>query len=125
MGVDETGPPIYWTGWLLDWWGQPLHYWTDGTHYRITSCGYDGKPGGVGLDYDLTSEDLPTYQASKERHKRARLPQDTRPTFAQFLSDRRQPHRAGSGRMMALISVLAGIVTFFLAFWTIGRGSPP
>ncbi len=40
---------------VLDGWRRPFEYSTDGTNYTVTSFGRDGKPGGVGLDCDLTN----------------------------------------------------------------------
>ena len=116
--TDETGAP-------LDWWRRPLHYWTDGTQYRITSYGRDGKPGGVGLDYDLSSDDLPK---DASRHTSTspwswQLPQQSTPTFWQFVSDRGEFANTGSGGMMAVLSVLAGAVAFVLGFRTLGRSA--
>jgi hypothetical protein len=39
-----------------DGWGRPFLYTKSGSHYRVTSYGRDGKPGGVGWDADLTSD---------------------------------------------------------------------
>jgi hypothetical protein len=45
---DEKGRP-------LDGWGRPFLYSTDGAKFVITSLGRDGKPGGLGLDCDLST----------------------------------------------------------------------
>lgn len=113
--VDETGTP-------LDWWGRPLHYWTDGTHYRITSHGRDGRPGGVGLDYDLSSDDLPA--ADQDADRRPELPREATPTFGQFVTHGGEGGNSGSGRSMVLMSMLAGVAAFVLAFRTIGGTAP-
>jgi general secretion pathway protein G len=39
----------------LDTWGQPLDYQLQGRSYTLVSYGRDGKPGGVGLDADLSN----------------------------------------------------------------------
>lgn len=109
--VDSRGEPI-------DWWRRPLHYWTDGTHYRVTSYGRDGRPGGVGLDYDLSSDDLESGRTST--HAWPRIPKQATPTFRQFLSDRGDERYPGSGRMMALMCALAGLVAFVFGFVTLG-----
>ena len=120
--VDETGAPV-------DWWHRALEYWTDGTHYRITSYGYDGKPGGLGLDYDVSSDDLDEDEGSQAMRRWAGLPRETTPTFRQFASDRGlirtvASHMHGSGRMMLVTSILAGVVAFILAFRTMGATAP-
>jgi hypothetical protein len=45
---DERGRP-------LDGWGRPFLYSVEGSEYVVTSLGRDGKPGGVGLDCDLSN----------------------------------------------------------------------
>jgi general secretion pathway protein G len=64
LNFDEEGE-------IRDGWGRPIMYTTDGTNYVAYSLGYDGKPGGVGVDRDLTSKDTTS------------LP--VRPTFGQLL----------------------------------------
>ena len=58
-------------GQWLDGWGRPYLIESGGGNVVVTSLGRDGKPGGVGLDIDLTSD---------ETH-----PLDFQPTFGQFL----------------------------------------
>ena len=58
---------------LLDGWQRPFDYSTDGKNYAVTSFGRDGKPGGFGLNHDLTSANP--------------YPHDAIPTFAQFIGD--------------------------------------
>lgn len=41
-----------------DPWGNPLVYEVKEGHYHIASFGADGKPGGVGVDADVTSDNL-------------------------------------------------------------------
>ena len=110
--VDENGTP-------LDSWRRPVRYWTDGTHYRITSYGLDGKPGGVGLDYDLSTNDLGKHQALQGT---LALPRQARPTFRQFMTDR--GIGSGSGRMMFLTSVLTGVLALVLGFRATGGTAP-
>ncbi len=55
----------------IDGWGHPMVLSTNATNLVVTSYGRDGKPGGIGLDYDLTTEN--------------RDPKEARPTFKQFL----------------------------------------
>ncbi len=119
--TDENGTP-------LDWWSRPLHYWTNGTHYRITSYGYGGKPGGVGLDYGLSSDNLTSNQVSQAGRSGVALPRQARATFRQFVTDRgdyaRRYHFHGSGFGMVLTSMLTGAIAFVLAFLTIGGTAP-
>ena len=42
-------------GQLLDSWNQPFEYSIQNNNYVLTSFGRDGKPGGIGLDCDLTN----------------------------------------------------------------------
>lgn len=87
----ESGPP-------LDGWGRPFTYSVDGTNYTIVSLGRDGKPGGVGPDYDLSNVPQP--------------PKDACPTFAQFLFN---PLARG-----VLFTCLAcGIAAFWLSVKTV------
>lgn len=57
-------------GWM-DHWGNPLTSSVEGNTLLVTSYGRDGKPGGRGLDHDLTSANPNPYAAI--------------PTFKQFL----------------------------------------
>ena len=41
----------------LDAWGRPILYSVDGAQFTLASFGRDGKPGGVGLDADLSRPD--------------------------------------------------------------------
>jgi len=43
-------------GVVYDGWMHPFAYRVQGTHPLVISYGEDGKPGGVGLDTDLTSD---------------------------------------------------------------------
>jgi hypothetical protein len=56
-----------------DGWNRPLFVSNTGTSCVMISYGRDGKPGGKGLDCDLTSKDWE--------------PQEATPTFSQFLHD--------------------------------------
>lgn len=91
----------------LDGWGRPFVYVIEGDRYMITSLGRDGKPGGIGLDSDLSTTDLPIKEAS--------------PTFGQFI---RLPLARG-----ALVTCLAcGVLTFVVSLTVVkpselrGRG---
>lgn len=52
-----TGPYVKDPRSLNDPWGNPLLYSldADGKHYHVVSLGADGKPGGSGVDRDLTA----------------------------------------------------------------------
>ncbi|MFP2958959.1 type II secretion system protein GspG [Myxococcus sp. 1LA] len=39
----------------VDPWGHPYVYWMNGSSGAVISYGADGKPGGTGLDADLSS----------------------------------------------------------------------
>ena len=41
---------------LLDAWDRPFAYATNASTYVLTSLGRDGRPGGAGLDTDLSSD---------------------------------------------------------------------
>jgi general secretion pathway protein G len=57
----------------VDGWGRETLLVREGTNCLVVSYGRDGKPGGRGLDCDLTSERL--------------HPEEAKPTFAQFWSE--------------------------------------
>lgn len=39
----------------VDPWGHPYVYWMDGSSGAVVSYGADGRPGGAGVDADLSS----------------------------------------------------------------------
>lgn len=80
---------------LLDAWERPFVYSTDGTNYTLISYGRDGKPGGVGLDCDL-SNIVPAPPAST-------------PTFLQFLFG-----KPASG--MTWSCIVCGVLAFILSW---------
>ncbi len=57
-----------------DGWGRRYQFSSDGTNCVLSSYGRDGKPGGEGLDYDLTTENWSSEAGE--------------PTFSQFLSEK-------------------------------------
>jgi hypothetical protein len=81
----------------IDGWGHPMVLSINGTNLMVTSYGRDGKPGGIGLDYDLTTEDQD--------------PQEARPTFQQFLYE--MPTR-GMIVSCFICGGLAGLLGFFI-----------
>jgi hypothetical protein len=104
----------------VDRWFHPLHYQIEGDRYQIVSYGRDGKPGGIGLDFDLSGD-----QVTKDRRNSTiifRLPPQSRATFWQFLTANGLQW-GGSGGMMALTDVLTGLVAFVLAFQVLGRAA--
>lgn len=52
------------TAWpLVDHWGRPFIYEHNGKDFVVRSLGRDGKPGGVGLDCDLSEPRSPTQHS--------------------------------------------------------------
>ncbi len=88
---DEKGRP-------LDGWGRPFLYSTDGVNYVITSLGRDGKPGGIGLDCDLSNIE--------------EWPKEAVPTFRQFLV-----HPVTRGIRFACLT--CGVLAFLVGLMTI------
>jgi hypothetical protein len=80
---------------LLDGWKRPFLYTVNGTNFMLLSLGKDGKPGGTGLDCDLTNWD------SK--------PVESKPTLEQFLFE--MPSQG-----MILAAVVSGIMTSVLTW---------
>ncbi len=101
-------------GYPVDGWWRLLHYQAKGDGYRIVSYGRDGKPGGVGLDYDLSSDHLGGGGGPDLSWVLSRIPPQARPTFGQFATDR-------ESRAMALLSLLSGLAAFTLAFRVLGN----
>ena len=66
----------------FDGWGRPFIYVSDGKMTKLISYGRDGKPGGTGLDCDLTS-DYP-------------FPPESRPTIIQAFKAQTFPMWMGS-----------------------------
>jgi hypothetical protein len=79
-----------------DGWERPYLFTTDGTNCLITSLGRDGKPGGRGLDCDMTNKD--------------RTPKEAFPTFHQFLFE--MPRFRGMIMICLLCGGLAGLLCF-------------
>jgi hypothetical protein len=83
---------------LVDGWHRPFIFSFDGSNFLAKSYGRDGKPGGVGLDCDLTTANP--------------KPREARATFNQFLHN--EPTRG-----MVSSSLACGALAFFLALFTI------
>lgn len=83
---------------LEDGWGRPLIYTVNGTNWLVTSYGRDAKPGGIGLDCDLTSSSL--------------RPKESLPTLHQFVFD-----LPTSGAIWGCF--ICGLAAFLLALFTL------
>lgn len=93
-------------GKLIDGWGRPFLYSSDGTNYLITSYGRDGKPGGKGLDYDLTDKNSkPEEEYSTEQ---------AHPTLPQFIFDMPTGGIIGT-------CIFCGSLAFLLTYVTVRR----
>jgi len=94
LGIDsgDRGP-------VLDGWQHPLHYTVEGGFYEVVSYGRDGRPGGVGLDFDVSNTDP--------------WPPEALPTLGQFLFE--MPSRG-----MILTCAAAGLATCLIAFMWLG-----
>jgi hypothetical protein len=104
--VSEAGAPI-------DSWNRTLQYWTDGKRYRVVSWGRDGRAGGVGYDYDLSCDDLPVTKRPTY-WLLVKVPDQAKPTFGQFLTDRAAAGAPASEGMLAVCFV-SGTAAFLLA----------
>jgi Type II secretion system (T2SS), protein G len=82
-------------GTIRDGWYNPLVYSVQGDRYLIISYGKDGKPGGTGINYDLT-------QLKPD-------PPEAQLTFRQFLSHPRT-------QKMLSCSPIAGALAMILTF---------
>jgi hypothetical protein len=80
---------------ILDGWGRPFAYSHSDDHFEVISLGRDGKPGGVGLDHDLSSDRNSIKQSF--------------PTLRQFLFELPTQRFLG---VCALAGLLAGVLTF-------------
>ncbi len=83
---------------FTDGWQHPYVISNEGTNCLIISYGHDGKPGGKGIDYDLTSKNP--------------RPKEAWPTFAQFWENERFNGMIGS-------SIVCGILAGFLSLLTV------
>jgi hypothetical protein len=85
-------------GAVYDGWDRPLVYVVEGDRYTLTSLGRDGRPGGVGLDSDLSDV--------------APCPPESFPTLAQFLStDMRSADMVVACLACGALAVLASLIT--------------
>lgn len=103
--LTELGPPdllrpyLDQRGRIVDGWGQPFGYSVRGEHYLLLSYGRDGKPGGMGLDYDLSD--------------RNRLPPEGAPTLCQFVLDRPTGGVLLTAGMVGIVTVLSVLVLWW------------
>lgn len=58
LTADPEFSKLQYRGEISDSWYQPLIYKIDGDNYILISYGRDKKPGGIGLDCDLSNADL-------------------------------------------------------------------
>jgi general secretion pathway protein G len=84
-----------------DGWRRPYIWQNVGQRIIVTSYGMDGKPGGTGLDHDLTNLDP--------------VPHDCSPTLWQFLFEMKE------SRKMVMGMVGCGVLAFLTAFLLIGK----
>jgi general secretion pathway protein G len=115
FATNEAGDPV-------DFWERPLDYWADGDQYRITSYGRDGRPGGTGLEHDLSNDDLDDETLATDAWPRS--PDYARPTFWQFLTDRGSPKYVGAGSRMAAACLVAAAVALILSLQALGATMP-
>lgn len=88
---DERGRP-------LDGWGRPFLYSVEGSEYVVTSLGRDGKPGGAGLDCDLSNL--------------TEWPKEAMPSLGQVLG-------SPSTRGIIRPSLVCGVLAFLLSLATV------
>lgn len=81
-----------------DGWRRPFIFSVSGTNAIAISYGRDGKPGGLGLDCDLSSTNW--------------APTEARPTLQQFF------YGMPTGGMIKA-SIACGVLVFFLALFTL------
>lgn len=98
--LDGENNRWYQDGVWIDGWGNPLASTYDGVTLLVTSYGRDGKPGGTGLDHDLTNLN-PKPDASL-------------PTFRQFL------FQMPSGQIQMWCAVI-GVVLFTVVLRESGK----
>jgi hypothetical protein len=73
--TNEVPEMEYWSfAGFTDGWQHPFIFTNEGTNCLIISYGGDGKPGGKGIDYDLTSDNP--------------RPKESSPTFAQCFDNK-------------------------------------
>ena len=81
---------------FTDGWERPFIFTNEGINCLIISYGRDGKPGGDGVDHDLTTAE--------------QAPAGSAPTFGQFYSNKRMQGMIGSsyfcGGLAAVLSLL-------------------
>jgi hypothetical protein len=87
----------------VDGWGRPFVTTLDANKLRVTSYGRDGKPGGVGLDHDLTTDEPE--------------PEGCMMTFRQFISHKpAKPVREWCLKLSAGLFACVSIMVFSVVF---------
>jgi hypothetical protein len=84
-------------GTVRDGWGRPFVYTVSGNSYRVVSYGRDGKPGGVGLDADVSNVE--------PRPSRSRL------TLQQFLEMREIHGAIWAAGVAGILACLIALLT--------------
>ncbi len=103
-----------------DGWGRPLIYKVTGETFTVTSLGRDGRPGGEGIDADLSGPSSTDHSRSNLRI----VGQIHSPTFEQFLTTDDEDEISGSSvRMYQKLAVSFGFGLIFVGsfeFWYMG-----
>jgi len=112
----------------LDGWDRPFIYTHTAQNFLIVSYGRDGRPGGEGLDYDLSTAQI------DGRNKDMRenvfyigdLPAEAWPSFADFVKSVPTEERS-SARLSGCVTagLLAAALTLFLNWRERGEPSWP
>jgi hypothetical protein len=92
---------------FTDSWQHPFILTNEGTNCLVISYGRDGKPGGKGIDYDLTSEN--------------RNPKESVPTFDQFFYNKEMQGMVNSSYICGGLAALLSLLTVRVPNLT-GRG---
>ena len=90
-------------GQWLDGWGRPFLIESDGKIVVVKSLGRDGKPGGTGVDSDLSTEHVHSMHYYT--------------TFSQFLE--KKNHNANVMRMSCLIVSISFVFLVIFLAWTV------
>jgi Type II secretion system (T2SS), protein G len=99
---DSVSAPLYSgirDGILCDGWKTPIVYVHEGDHFTVTSLGADREPGGVGIDADMTFDQLGLTQKSALFEM----------TFLQFVREK-------TWRVMIITGMAPGVLAGLLCF---------
>jgi hypothetical protein len=104
---------------VLDYWEHLLVYRVQGNRYQIISYGADGRPGGIGLNHDLTNALAIEYIKASAKaglgdgnSHFSDIQPETHPTFLQLLFS---PLSTG----VIISSLICGALTFLLVFFQV------